>query len=110
VYSQTQSESKPPATIPNPRSTPLQRYNLQTVRAYLLKEDFQRFWNYTSPTWAGMYLDFWCQQVVCSRIEPMKRFATTLRAHRELPLNYFRAKKQLSSGVVEGLNKKAKSR
>jgi transposase len=38
----------------------------------------------------------------------MKRFATTLRAHRELLLNYFRAKKQLSSGVVEGLNNKAK--
>jgi transposase len=86
----------------------LLRYNLQTVRAYLLKEDFQRFWNYTSPRWAGMYLDFWCQQVMRSRIQPMKKFATTLRAHRELLLNYFRAKKQLSIGVVEGLNNKAK--
>jgi transposase len=86
----------------------LLRYNLQTVRAYPLKEDFQPFWNYTSPPWAGMYLDFWRQQVMRSRIEPMKRFATTLRARRELLLNYFRAKKQLSSGVVEGLNNKAK--
>lgn len=31
-----------------------------------------------------------------------------LRNHRELILNYFRAKKQLSSGVVEGLNNKVK--
>ena len=30
-----------------------------------------------------------------------------LRAHRELILNYFKAKKQFSSGVVEGLNNKA---
>jgi transposase len=29
----------------------LLRYNLQTVRAYLLKEDFQRFWMYNSPSW-----------------------------------------------------------
>ena len=43
-----------------------------------------------------------------SRIEPMKKVAKTLRSHRELILNYFRAKKQLSSGVVEGLNNKAK--
>src|SRR6266853_417198 len=32
----------------------------------------------------------------------------TLRAHRELILNYFRARKQFSSGIVEGLNNKAK--
>ena len=86
----------------------LLRYNLQTVRAYLLKEDFQRFWDYNSPTWAGRYLDFWCQETMRSRIEPMKKIAKTLRAHRELILNYFKAKKQFSSGVVEGLNNKVK--
>ncbi|MFH0344825.1 MAG: transposase [Chromatiales bacterium] len=32
------------------------RYNLKSVRAYLLKEDFQQFWDYTSPTWAGKFL------------------------------------------------------
>ena len=83
-------------------------FNLQTVRAYLLKEDLHRFWEYNSPSWAGKYLDFWCQQVMRSRIEPMKKVARTLRAHRELILNYFKAKKEFSSGVVEGLNNKAK--
>ena len=43
-----------------------------------------------------------------SRIEPMKKIAKTLRGHRQLILNYFHAKKQFSSGVVEGLNNKAK--
>ena len=38
----------------------------------------------------------------------MKKFARTVRAHRELVLNYFRARKQFSSGVIEGLNNKAK--
>ena len=86
----------------------LLRYNLQTVRAYLLKEDFQQFWEYNSPTWAGMFLDFWCGQTMRSRIEPMKKIARMLRAHRELLLNYFKAKKKFSSGIVEGFNNKAK--
>ena len=38
----------------------------------------------------------------------MKKIARTLRAHRPLLLNYFKAKKQFSSGVIEGLNNKAK--
>jgi transposase len=86
----------------------LLRYNLRTVRAYLLKEDFQQFWEYSSPTWAGKFLDDWCRQVMRSRIEPMKKIAKTLREHEPLLLNYFRARKQLSSGVVEGMNNKAK--
>ena len=86
----------------------LLRYNLKSVRAYLLKEDFQQFWEYDSPTWAGKFLDQWCTQVMRSRIEPMKKFARTMRGHRELLLNYFRARKQFSSGVIEGLNNKAK--
>jgi transposase len=43
-----------------------------------------------------------------SRIEPMQKVARMLRGHRELILNWFRAKKAFSSGVVEGLNAKAK--
>ena len=43
-----------------------------------------------------------------SRIEPLKKFVRTVRNHRELLLNYFRARKAFSSGIVEGLNNKAK--
>jgi transposase len=86
----------------------LLRYNLKTTRAYLLKADFHRFWDCNSPIWAAKFLDHWCGQVMRSRIEPMKKVAKTLRRHRNLILNYFRARKQFSSGVVEGLNNKAK--
>jgi len=84
------------------------RYNLASVRAYLLKETFQYFWNYDSPIWAGKFLDQWTSQVMRSRIEPMKKFARTIRVHRELLLNYFHARKAFSSGVIEDLNNKAK--
>jgi transposase len=86
----------------------LLRYNLKTVRAYLLKEAFQQLWEYNSPARAGKFLDEWLRQTMRSRIEPMEKIARSLRQHRELILNYFRAQKLISSGVVKGLNNKAK--
>lgn len=82
--------------------------NLKTVRAYLLKEDFQRFWDYKSAGWAAKFLDHWCKRTMRSRIEPMKKIAKMLRSHRGLILNWFRAKEQVALGAVEGLNNKAK--
>ena len=86
----------------------LLRYNLQSVRAYILKEDFDQFRDYVSPTWAGKFLDEWRHHAMCSRIDPLKKVVKMLRAHRPLILNYFRARKQFSSGIVEGLNNKVK--
>ena len=86
----------------------LLRWNLRTVRAYLLKEQLQLFWEYVSPAWAGRFLDGWCTKAMRSRLEPMKRVAKMLRAHRALLLNWFRAKGTISSGIVEGFNNKAK--
>ena len=86
----------------------LLRANLKTVRAYLLKEQFQQFWTYVSPSWAGKFLDAWCRQTMRSRIEPMKKIARMLRSHRELILNYFKARGIISNGIVEGFNNKAK--
>jgi transposase len=83
--------------------------NLRTVKAYLMKEDFQRFWDYVYPKNAGKFLDEWCKRAMRSRIEPMKDFARTLRSHRPLLLNWFKAKKLYSSGVVEGLNNKVRT-
>lgn len=91
-----------------PKLNELLEYNLKSVRSYLLKEDFQRFWQYRSAYWAGQFLDQWCTRAMRSKIEPMKKIARMLRRHRPLLLNWFRAKKQLSSAVVEGFNTKAK--
>jgi len=71
-------------------------------------KDFNHFWTYVSPTWAGKFLDRWCDMAMRSGIEPMKAKARMLRSHRELILNSFRAKKEYSSGVVEGLDTKVK--
>ena len=84
------------------------QYNLQSVRAYLHREDFQRFWEYGSPGWAVRFLEEWCTRVMRSKIAPMKKVARTLRKHQPLILNWFKAKGTISAAVVEGLNNKVK--
>ena len=79
---------------------------LATARAWELKEAFGHFWKYKSPLWAGAFLDCWRQRAMRSRLEPMRKVARMLRAHEELLLNWFRAKGEISSGAVEGLNNK----
>ena len=90
------------------RLAELLQYNLRSVQAYLLKEEFPFFWSYASSYWAGQFLDRWCTKTMRSKIEPMKKAARMLRGHRPLLLNWFLAKGQFSSGVVEGFNTKVK--
>jgi len=82
------------------------QYDLKSVRAYLLKEAFQHFWSYSSPYWAEWYLNKWCARAMRSKLEPIKKFVRSLRKHQPLIMNYFKAKKRFSSGVVEGMNRK----
>ena len=86
------------------------QWNLRTVRAYMLKEQLQALWEYRSPTYAGRLLDAWCRSAMRSRLEPMKKVARSLRQHRELILNWFRAKRQYNSGIVEAMNANVKLR
>jgi len=86
----------------------LLKMKLTSIRAYLLKENFQKFWKYHMVSWAEKFLNAWTTRAMRSRIEPMKKVAKMLRRHQALILNWFRAKGTLSSGPVEGLNNKAK--
>lgn len=86
------------------------RYDLVTVRAYLKAQALQALWAYSSPTWAGKFLDAWCRDVMRSRIDPLKKVARSLREHRPLILNWFGARKQYNAGIVEGMNANAKLR
>lgn len=82
----------------------LLKLDLRSVRAYLLKESFDGFWQYNSPYWARWFLKKWCTRAMRSKLDPMKKFVKTLRAHEDLLMNYFIAGKLYSSGIVEGLN------
>ena len=84
----------------------LLRTKLVTARAWALKDLCEHFWTYQSVRHAGQFLDFWTWRALRSRIEPMRKVARMLRNHEELILNWFRAKGEISSGAVEGLNNK----
>ena len=82
------------------------QYDLKSVRGYLLKQSFRLFWTYKSPYWAEWYLKKWCAGAMRSRLDPIKDFVRTIRRHQPLIMNWFRARKQFSLGIVEGLNRK----
>jgi len=86
----------------------LLKLNLSSIKAYLLREDFQRFWCYHRFDFADKFLENWVTRTLHTDLEPMKKVARMLRNHKPMILNWFKAKGRLSSGAVEGLNLKAK--
>jgi transposase len=86
----------------------LLKLNLSSIKGYLLREDFQRFWEYKQMPAAGKFLENWVTRTLQTDLEPMKKVARMLRSHKPLIMNWFKAKGRLSCGAVEGLNLKAK--
>ena len=86
----------------------LLRYNLRTVRAYLLKEDLNQLWEQPTPEAAATFLKDWTFRAMRSQLEPVKKVARMLRRHEELILNWFIAEGTISAGPTEGMNNKLK--
>jgi transposase len=88
------------------RLSALCRINQPIVRAYYLKEAFQRFWDYRSEGWAFPYLQQWLWWASHSRLEPFKQFARMIREHIVGILAWTRLR--ISNGALEGMNNKVK--
>lgn len=86
----------------------LLKLNLSSIKAYLMREDFQRFWEFEHADVAEQFLSNWVTRALQTNLEPMHKVARMLRKHKALILNWFKAQKRLSSGAVEGLNLKVK--
>jgi transposase len=84
----------------------LLHYDLRSMRAYQLKESFRAIWEYDSVRWARWYWQKWSARAMRSKLEPIKKFVRTIRNHEDLIFNYWKARKEYNSGVVEGLNRK----
>jgi transposase len=84
----------------------LEKLNLRSNRAYLLKESFRELWDYKRKGWAKRYLKKWFWWATHSRLKPMRDFAWLLRRHEDGILAYF--DERISNGAVEGMNNKAK--
>ena len=90
------------------RMSELLKLNLASIKGYLLREDFQRFWEYKRYDFADKFLENWVTRTLQTELEPMKKVARMLRKHKPLILNWFKAKGEVSSGAVEGMNLKVK--
>ena len=74
----------------------------------MLKEAFQKFWDYKTRWGAERFLKTWVTHAMRSKLPEFKKVAKSLRKHQELLLNYFSFKERFPNGIVEGFNLKAK--
>ncbi len=88
------------------RLSSLCRTNQPIVRAYYLKEAFQRFWDYKSPGWSAPYLKQWLWWASHSRLDPFRRFARLVREHLDGILRW--TELRVANGALEGMNNKVK--
>ena len=84
----------------------LERLNLRSHRAWLLKESFRELWEHTTKPKARCFLRKWFWWATHSRLKPIRDFAWTIKRHMEDILNYFNL--PINNAAVEGLNNKAK--
>jgi transposase len=77
--------------------------NRRIHRAWVLKDEFEQFWDCKDQTTAGEFLDSWCQTANRSRLEPVKKFVKTIKKHKHrlVPFVEYR----LTNAIAEGLNR-----
>lgn len=83
------------------------RSNRRLARAYELRVDFEQFWEQPDERRARTFAMRWTGAALKSRIQPLRRFARTVREHLDGILGFFRHCGQ-TSGVIEGTNNKIK--
>jgi transposase len=90
----------------NRRLSHLLKLNLPIVRAYYLKEEFQRFWDYRQEARAQAHLQQWLWWATHCRLQPIIEFARLAKEHLHGLLAW--TKLRISNGALEGMNNKIK--
>ncbi len=85
----------------------VQKTNRYLARAYELRVSFEDLWIIYDEDEARRFLARWTRSALLSRIQPLRKFARTVREHLEGILGFFRYWRQ-TSGPIEGMNNKIK--
>lgn len=85
----------------------VQTSNRRLARAYEHRVTFEDLWTLDDEDLAREFLASWTRAALLSRIEPLRKFARTVRRHIDGILGFFRYWRQ-TSGPVEGMNNKIK--
>jgi transposase len=82
----------------------LRNSNRRIQRACVLKDEFERFWKYKAPWAALRFFKRWSTTALKSRLEPLRAFVRTMRAHID-DIITFAESGGLTNAVAEGLNR-----
>jgi transposase len=81
----------------------LEKANNRIYRAWRLKDEFERFWEYNAPWAAERFLKSWMTSTLRSRLDPLKKFVGTLRKHYDGVMAFIGTR--LTNAIGEGLNR-----
>ena len=81
----------------------LDKGNRRIYRAWLLKDEFEHFWEYKAPWAAERFIKRWMTSALKSRLEPLRNFVNTLRKHYHGVLAFIGSR--LTNAVSEGINR-----
>ena len=82
----------------------LKNTELNTAKAWYVKEIFKHFWARKNAEFARHYFDFWFKEAMKTGLKPVKAAANMLKRHLENILTYFSS--YITNAVSEGLNSK----
>lgn len=81
----------------------LRNGNRRIHRAWILKDEFEQFWEYKAPWAAQQFLKRWMTTALRSRIPSIRTFVGTLKEHAHRILPYINSR--LTNAIGEGLNR-----
>jgi transposase len=81
----------------------LRNSNRRIHRAWVLKDEFNRFWDFKYPGSADNFLKHWITTALKSRIPSIKKFVGTLREHYDNIVTFI--DRPLTNAVGEGINR-----
>lgn len=81
----------------------LRKGNRRIHRAWVLKDEFEHFWEYRAPWAAEKFLKRWSTTALKSRLEPIRNFVKMLRKHMHRILPFIES--GITNAKAEGLNR-----
>ena len=81
----------------------LRKSNNKIYRAWVLKDEFEQIWEYKYGKCAGNFLEGWITRALKSQIEPIKKFARTMRKHFSKIVAF--SVTRITNAIAEGLNR-----
>lgn len=81
----------------------LNKGNRRIHRAWVLKDEFEHFWDYKATWAAERFLKRWTTTALKSRLQPMRAFVEMIRKHSHRILPYVSSR--LTNAIGEGVNR-----